>query len=530
MILTVNGLAQQAAPAPGQCLRTLLRDLGWFGVKKGCDAGDCGACTVHLDGEPVHSCLLPAHRADGRAITTIEGLAGPCAPGGASAHRHPVQEAFLAAGGFQCGFCTPGMIMTAAALDQGQRQDLGTALKGNLCRCTGYGAIRDAVAGIAHIERQSDDPCGASLPAPAGPDVVAGTARFTFDLAIPGLLHLKVLRSPHAHARIVSIDRTAALALPGIVAVFTHEDVPRRRFSTGRHENPLDDAPDTMVLDAIVRFAGQRVAAVVAESEAAAEAGCAALVVDYELRDAVLDPEAAMRPGAPLVHDPGDRPGEDTPPSLAIPNLAGEVHGEVGDVEWGFALADLIHEETYVSQRVQHAHLETHGAVGWRDADGRLVIRSSTQVPFLTRDALCTLFDLDRAQVRVVAGRVGGGFGGKQEMLTEDLVALAVLATGRPVKWELTRSEQFVATTTRHPMRVRVKLGAGRDGRLTAMALHVVSNTGAYGNHAGGVIHHGCNEVLGVYRCANKRVEGYAVHTHTLPAGAFRGYGLSQTI
>ncbi len=523
MILIVNGRPQEAETQPGQCLRTLLRELGWHGVKKGCDAGDCGACTIHLDGEPVHSCLVPAFRAEGRRVTTIEGLAGP-------ESLHPVQTGFLAAQGFQCGFCTPGIIMTAAALDPGQRSDLGTALKGNLCRCTGYRAITDAIAGIGHVEDAAEGPCGRNLPAPAGLGIVTGAAPFTFDIAVPGLLHMKVLRSPHAHARILGIDRSAALAVPGIVAVLTHEDAPQARFSTGRHENPADDAPDTRVLDDVVRFVGQRVAAVIAESEAAAEAGCAALVVEYEIRPAVFDPEAALAPDAPLVHAPDFPSGEDAPPRAAHPNLAAEVHGEIGDVEWGFAQADLVHEGLYTSQRLQHAHLETHGAVGWRDEAGRLVIRSSTQTPFLTRDALATLYGLDQEAVRVVCGRVGGGFGGKQEMLTEDLLALAVLATDRPVNWELTREEQFSATTTRHPMQVRVKLGARRDGVLTAIALHAVSNTGAYGNHAGGVIHHGCNEVIGVYRCPNKRVDGYAVHTHTLPAGAFRGYGLSQTI
>ncbi|MEA1833151.1 molybdopterin cofactor-binding domain-containing protein [Methylobacterium durans] len=536
MRLTVNGLAQEAAPRPGQCLRTLLRELGWFGVKRGCDAGDCGACTVHLDGEPIHACLLPAFRAAGRAITTIEGLAGPCMPGSPPpAALHPMQEAFLAAQGFQCGFCTPGLIMTAAALDQGRARDLDDALKGNLCRCTGYRAIRDAIDGIGHAEDPAEaDPVGRNCPAPAARAVVSGTAPFTLDLAVPGLLHLKVLRSPHAHARIEGIETADALAIPGVVAVLTHADAPDRLFSTGRHEIPEDDAADTRLLDRVVRFAGQRVAAVVAESEAAAEAGCRALAVTYALRPAVFDPEAALRPDAPLVHDPADRgmteAGADAPPLHAHPNLAAEVHGAIGDVAAGFTDADRVHEATFFAQRVQHAHLETHGAVGWLDGDGRLVIRSSTQVPFLTRDALAALFGLDRTRVRVLAGRVGGGFGGKQEMLTEDLVALAVLKTGRPVKWELTRAEQFAATTTRHPMRVRVRLGAKADGTLTAIALDVLANTGAYGNHAGGVIHHGCNEVIGVYRCPNKRVDGYSAYTHTLPAGAFRGYGLSQTI
>jgi CO/xanthine dehydrogenase Mo-binding subunit/aerobic-type carbon monoxide dehydrogenase small subunit (CoxS/CutS family) len=511
MKLQVNGEERQAAPRPGQCLRTYLRELGLFGVKKGCDAGDCGACTVQVDGNPVHSCLFPASRAAGRRITTIEGL-------GSADALHPMQQAFLAAQGFQCGFCTAGMIMTAAALNQAQLAALPVALKGNLCRCTGYRAIADAIAG--RVEAQTPaagQACGASLPAPAGPAVVTGAARFTFDIAMAGLLHLQILRSPHAHARIISIDKSAALAVPGVRAILTHEDAPAKKFSTARHEIPDSDGFDTMVLDRTMRFAGQRACAVVADSQAACAAACALIKIEYEILPAVLTPEAALAPGAALVHE------------HAAQNIVARVDGDIGDATAGFAAADFVYEGVFNTQRVQHAHLETHGAIGWLDDAGVLNIRSSTQVPFLTRIAVADLFDLPREKVRVYCGRVGGGFGGKQEMQTEDILALAILKTGRPVQYELTRAEQFAATTSRHPMRVRVKLGANRDGRLTAIELDVLSNTGAYANHAVGVLNHAVGECIGVYNCANKRVTGRAVHTHTLPSGAFRGYGLSQT-
>ena len=513
MSITVNGIETDAAPHPGQCLRTFLRQIGWFGVKKGCDAGDCGACTIWIDGEPVHSCITPAFRARGHAVTTIEGLAG-------AAELHPMQRAFLDAQGFQCGFCTAGMIMTAASLNQAQRRDLPAALKGNLCRCTGYRSVSDAIDGKVAVDASRN------LGAPGGPGVVTGGVRYTADVALGGLLHIKLLRSPHAHARVVMIDTSAALAVPGVVTVLTHEDAPAALFSTGRHELDGDDPFDTRVLDNVMRFHGQRVAAVVAETEGAAEEGCRRLGVTYEVLPPVFDPEAAMAPGAPLLH-PEKRSARIQHPDR---NVVAEFHTEIGDTAQGFAEAAAIHEATYRTQRIQHAHLETHVALAWIDAGGRLTVRTSTQVPFLTRRALSQVLSMPLDQVRVYCDRVGGGFGGKQEMLVEDIAALAALRTGRPVKLEFTREEQFTSATTRHPMEIAVKIGAGQDGRLTAIAVRAVSNTGAYGNHAGGVLHHGCGESIAVYNCPNKKVDGFAVYTNSVPAGAFRGYGLSQLV
>ncbi|OOP61374.1 aldehyde oxidase [Arthrobacter sp. SRS-W-1-2016] len=545
MAIEINGTAAEAAPRPGQCLRTFLREQGNFGVKKGCDGGDCGACTVHVDGRPVHSCIYPAVRAEGHSVTTIEGLSG-------GEELHPVQEQFLENQGFQCGFCTAGMMMTAATFDEEQKANLPRNLKGNLCRCTGYRSIADAVCGShapdggvarsgavaegSGAVAEGSGQLGDNVPAPAGHAVVTGTARYTLDIPaeqLPGLLHLKLLRSPHAHARVVSIDTTAALQVPGVVAVFTHEDAPDRLFSTAQHELYTDDPDDTRVLDDVVRFIGQRVAAVVAESVGAAEAGARAIKVEYELLDAVFSPQEALLPGAPAIH--GEKDGETARISRPQNNVVAEVHSELGNVEAGFAAADFIHENTYQTQRVQHVAMETHCSIAWVEpsenpGEDRLMVRSSSQVPFLVRRTLARVFDLPEDRIRVVAGRVGGGFGGKQEVLTEDLVAMAALKLRRPVQVEFTRTEQFTATTTRHPFTIKVKAGASRDGHLTAMQVDVVTNTGAYGNHAPGVMFHGCGESLAVYNCDNKKVDAQAVYTNTVPAGAFRGYGLSQMI
>jgi putative selenate reductase molybdopterin-binding subunit len=515
----LNGKSFAAEPRPGQCLRTFLRDLGWFGVKKGCDAGDCGACTVWLDGKPVHSCLIPAFRAEGREITTLQGLAS-------DGQLHPMQQAFLEAQAFQCGFCAAGMIMTSASLSEDAKQDLPFYLKGNLCRCTGYHSIEDAIRGIRHVEPdRAGHACGASLANPLAEPIVTGNAHYTMDIDMPGMLHLKVVRSPHAHARITAIRKDRALTVPGVHGVFTWEDVPRRPFTTACHDDFHVDPDDTYILDNVARFVGQRVVAVVADSEAAAVEGCQRVEVDYEVLPAVFDADEAMLPGAPQIH--GDKDVESRIEDLPH-NIFKKIQAETGDVAGGFAAADAVYEGTFELPKVQHAHMETHGSIAWRTADDRIHVRTSTQAPHLVKIKLAYLFRRYAQQFHVFSEYVGGGFGGKQELLTEDLCVLAALKTGRPVKWEFTRSEQFTSATSRHPMKITIKLGAKKDGTLTAMQIHTVSNTGAYGNHGGEVLASSLGSAMATYRCPNKKGTGYAVYTNTVPSGAFRGYGASQ--
>ncbi|GAA2980730.1 CO/xanthine dehydrogenase Mo-binding subunit/aerobic-type carbon monoxide dehydrogenase small subunit (CoxS/CutS family) [Microbacterium terrae] len=569
MRFEVNGEQVEAEPRAGQCLRTLLRENGHHEVKKGCDAGDCGACGVLVDGVPVHSCIIPAVRVEGTAITTAAGLAP-------DDRLHPVQEALVEHFGFQCGFCTPGMAVTASTLTADDLPDLDRRMKGNLCRCTGYRPIREAIESVlgpvretgratdaarvssrsarsttelpsdlsrsarstteppsdssrsARSTTEHDEPrVGASVRPEPGRRVVQGLEPFTFDTDLTAdALVLRVVGSPHAHARVRSIDTTAARAVPGVVKIFTHEDVTARRFSTARHEHREDDPDDTRILDDTMRFVGQRVAAVVAETAEAADAACALIAVTYNVLPSVLDPEAARAPGAPLLHPdrtPADRVED------AARNVVATLHDGIGgDADAALAASAVTVTGTWSTGRVSHAQLETHGAIGRLDDDGRLVIRSSTQVPFLVRDELATLFGLPQDRIRVHAARVGGGFGGKQEMFTEDLVALAVLRTGRPVAYEFARTDQFRRASVRHPFRVTVTLGATAEGRLTAMKLDVLSDTGAYGNHGIGVMFHGCAESINVYRCAVKRVDAEVVYTNNVPSGAFRGYGLGQ--
>jgi len=357
-----------------------------------------------------------------------------------------------------------------------------------------------------------------------GVKLVTGGAAFTDDIQIPGMLYGKILPSPHAHARIRRIDTTKARELPGVHAVLTYRDVPRVPHTTAGQAWPEPSPYDTYLLDSKVRFVGDRVAAVAAETRAIAERAIKLIEVDYEVLPAVLDIEQAMTPGAPVIHD--------EPDSTKIfdreRNIAGYILREIGNVDEGFREADCIIEREFRTHRQQHAMLEPHVTICWLDADGRLVIRSSTQVPFHCRRQVAMILQHPVSRVHVIKPRIGGGFGGKQEMLLEDICGALTLAARRPVKIEYTREEEFYMARSRHPQILRMKIGAKRDGTVVGSQLTVLATTGAYGSHSTTVQGNTGSKVLPLYRTDNMRFECHVVYTNAPVAGAFRGYGCPQ--
>jgi len=353
--------------------------------------------------------------------------------------------------------------------------------------------------------------------------LATGRGTFVDDIYVPNLLHARILHSPHAHARITRIDASRARAMPGVACVLTHEDVPRVPYTTAGQGWPEPSPYDAVMLDRKVRFVGDRVAVVAAEDPEIAQRACEAIEVEYEVLPALFDPERAMEPGAPVIHDQTDASGIKD----ASLNLAAHIQAEVGSVAEGFAQADQVFEQTYRVPYVQQASIEPHIAITWLDEDHRLLVRTSTQVPFHVRRIIAPLLEIPIRRIRVIKPRIGGGFGGKQEILIEDLCGMLTLRTGRPVRLEMTREEELTAARTRHPQILTIKSGV-KDGRFTAIELKVLENTGAYGTHALTVMSVTGNRALSLYRCPNVRYEAHAVYTNLAVAGAFRGYGCPQ--
>ena len=578
-------------PARTTLLELLRGELGIFGVKHGCETGECGACTVLLDGRPVNSCVMLAAQADGHSIITIEAMGEQPHPGWKeSTGLHPLQQAFVETGAIQCGYCTPAMILASKALldhePNPSEAQVREALSGVLCRCTGYLKPVQAVLRAAAVMRGEEvPPIAAPIPAPPelfSPEppiapaqtgiepgdgslvqttvmpriksapgsetrsvighpepkvdalkLVQGNPAFTADMELRGMLYAKVLHSPYAHARIRSIDAARARALPGVAAVLTWQDIPRVAYSTAGQSDPIPGPLDSFSLDHKVRFVGDRVAFVAAESEEIAQQALDLIEVDYEPLEAILDPERSMQPDAVQIHDEPEF--VDFADSDQTRNLAAEIRIDIGDVEDGFNQADRIFEATYHVPKVQQAHIEPHVVITYWDEDDRLVIRTSTQVPFHARRILAPVLNLPPKRIRVIKPRIGGGFGGKQEVLIEDVAAHLTIATGRPVRYEYTRAEEFFASRSRHPMKLEMKTGVKLDGIITANEMRVLSDTGAYGCHALTVTGNTGHKAMALYvgdgkfrQSPNIRFYADIVYTNTPPSGAYRGYGVPQ--
>jgi len=364
-----------------------------------------------------------------------------------------------------------------------------------------------------------------------GEALVTGRARYVEDIRFPDLLYGKILRSPHAHARISDIDAAEALGMKGVRAVLTHRDVPRIQYTTAGQGAPEPSPMDTFILDDKVRYVGDAVAAVAAESPALARKAAGMIKVTYEVLPAVLDMEQATRPDAPRIHEIPAANGISVPEQ----NIAARVEVTDGDPERGFAEADVVIENTYRMGYVQACTTEPHICLTFLDESGRLVIRTSTQVPFHVRRIVARLVGLPIARIRVIKPRIGGGFGSKQEVLLEPLCALLTLKTGCPVRLRLSREEVFTSSRTRHPQITRVRIGAARDGTLTANEMEVLANTGAYGAHALTVQCNTGSKSLPLYRTRqyreginNVHFKATAVYTNLPVGGACRGYGAPQ--
>ncbi|MBX3084880.1 MAG: molybdopterin-dependent oxidoreductase [Anaerolineae bacterium] len=525
--LTINGKPITHDIDESRTLAEFLRyDLGLTGTKIGCNEAECGICTVLVDGTPVNSCIYPALRAEGASVTTIEGLADGSA-------LDPLQQEFIQHGAVQCGFCTPGLIMTARALlnenENPDDESIKHALKDTYCRCTGYTAVIRAIKSAAQIQRT-----GTPIP-PAIPDTdhadlkvvgqsvasqeaigkVTGTAMYTDDYTFPDMLYARTLRAAYPHARIRSIETTLAKALPGVKAVLTHEDVP------GKNRHGLVHLDWPVLADTKVRYMGDPVAIVAAETEAIAAEALKLIVVDYEVLPVVADPEYARTPEAPVLH-------EEWPTG----NLLKHIKVRHGDIDQGFADADVIVEGEYHTPTTEHAFLEPECAIGipaGTAGHDKLTVYVGSQIPYQDRSQLSAAMNLPETDVRILGTLIGGGFGGKEDIAGQIHVAMLATVTGKPVKMLYTRQESLVFHPKRHATVIRIKTGAKRDGRLTAVQAELYGDGGAYASLSDKVLTRATTHATGPYIVPNAKIDCYAMYTNNPVSGAFRGFGVTQS-
>ncbi|MGD1993878.1 MAG: molybdopterin-dependent oxidoreductase [Anaerolineae bacterium] len=517
---TLNGHPVIVSSDPIRPLLDVLRsDLGLTGTKQGCDhEGECGACTVLLDGQPIRSCLTPVAKVAGREVLTIEGLAG-------GDGLHPLQAAFIEVGAVQCGYCTPGMLLAAKALLDREscpsREQIIEAIDGNLCRCTGYARIVTAVE-LAAARLRGETPAtpvvsqgavvGGDLRRADSVDKVTGAARYVQDMAMSGMLYAAVLRSPHHHARLLSLDPTAALEMPGVTRVITAADIPG--------ENGLGDySQDEPVLTPVgdtVRMVGAPVALVVADSPEQARAGAAAIAVEYDPLPQVFDVAKALAEDAILIYPLGN--------TLTVEWM---VHG---DLVAALAKSDEIVETVYRTPWQEHAALEREAILGYIDDEERIAVIGGTHQPHWQQGYIAATLGLDPGRVRVMMPPTGGSFGGKQDPWPFVATGLMTHLVRRPVQLVHSRAESFAASPKRHPYQVSYRVGATRDGRLTGIHVRVEINTGGYDGHGQYIANYALTASGGPYRWQAVDARARSIYTNGPKGGQFRGFGTPQSI
>jgi aerobic-type carbon monoxide dehydrogenase small subunit (CoxS/CutS family) len=519
---TINGRKISRNGKPHQRLLDFIRDdLNLTGNKEGCGAGECGTCSVFVDGVLMKSCLMPLAKAQGKTIETVEALAQ-------TGELSVLQKAFHKAGASQCGYCIPGMVMAATAAlranPYADREEIKERLGGNICRCTGYQKIFDAVemardvqngslpaTALFEDEAEEGEFIGKNVRRIDAPSKVSGRLKYAADMIMPGLLHVQVLRSPQAHARILSIDTSAAEAMDGVEAVITSADVPGEDgFGVFVNDQPV-------MARGKVRYVGEAVAAVAAEDPLIARRALGAIKVVYETLPAVFDPDEAMRSGAPVLHD------------YAPDNVTKHIPIRVGDVEKGFAESDLVVEEIYSTQPIEHAYLEPEAGLAYVDHDGVVTIVSPDQNVTHHRHMLARIIAKPISKVRFIMSPVGGGFGGKEDMIYQGMLALLAMKTQRPVRLVFTREESIVSTAKRHPSRTVLRMGLASDGRIRAFQMKMLCDGGAYGLSTEGVMRKAAILAAGPYVIPNVKVDTIGVYTNNTPSGAFRSFGALQT-
>jgi len=519
---TINGRKISRNAKPHQRLLDFIRDdLNLTGNKEGCGAGECGTCSVFVDGTLMKSCLLPIAKAQGTTIETVEALAK-------TGELSVLQKAFHKTGASQCGYCIPGMVMAATAALRtnpfADREEIKERLGGNICRCTGYQKIFDAVelardvqngtlpaAALSEDETEAGDFIGKNVRRIDTPSKVSGRLKYAGDMTTPGMLHVQVLRSPHAHARIVSIDTSVAEAMEGVAAVITSADVPGEDgFGVFVNDQPI------MARDK-VRYVGEAVAAVAAEDPLVAKQALSSINVVYEPLPAIFDPDEALRAGAPVLHD------------YAPDNVTKHIPIRVGDVDKGFAESDLVIEETYSTQQIEHAYLEPEAGLAYVDHDGVVTIVSPDQNITHHRHMLARIIAKPISKVRFIMSPVGGGFGGKEDMIYQGMLALLAMKTQRPVRLVFTREESIISTAKRHPSRTVLRMGLMRDGRIRSLQMKMICDGGAYGLSTEGVMRKAAILAAGPYVIPNVRIDTFGIYTNNTPSGAFRSFGALQT-